>query len=322
MRVFIAGASGALGSRLVPQLIDAGHVVIGTHHSSASAELLRTLGAKPVQLDLIDAGAVRNAVIDSEPDAIVHEVTALANAKFGRNLDTSLAETNELRTKGTDALLAAAWETGVRRFVAQSFAPYQYAREGGWIKTEEDPVDPTPPPNTGETYAAMQYLERAVIDFGGIALRYGLFYGAANDGLIEPVRKRRFPLVGDGAGVIPWIHLDDAASATVLALEQDGPALYNIVDDDPAPAREWLPALASALGAKPPRRFPVWLARLFAGEAMTVLATEARGAWNAKAKRELGWTPRHESWRTGFQAAYAAISGAERPRPGVASEAA
>ena len=322
MRVFIAGASGALGSRLVPQLIDAGHVVIGTHHSSASAELLRTLGAKPVQLDLIDAGAVRNAVIDSEPDAIVHEVTALANAKFGRNLDTSLAATNELRTKGTDALLAAAWETGVRRFVAQSFAPYQYAREGGWIKTEEDPVDPTPPPNTGETYAAMQYLERAVIDFGGIALRYGLFYGAANDGLIEPVRKRRFPLVGDGAGVIPWIHLDDAASATVLALEQDGPALYNIVDDDPAPAREWLPALASALGAKPPRRVPVWLARLFAGEAMTVLATEARGASNAKAKRELGWTPRHESWRTGFRAAYAAISGAERPRPGVASEAA
>jgi len=322
MRVFIAGASGALGSRLVSQLIDAGHVVIGTHHSSASAELLRTLGAKPVQLDLLDAGAVRNAVIDSEPDAIVHEVTALANAKFGRNLDKSLAKTNELRTKGTDALLAAAWETGVRRFVAQSFAPYQYAREGGWMKTEEDPVDPTPPPNTGETYAAMQYLERAVIDFGGIALRYGLFYGAANDGLIEPVRKRRFPIVGDGAGVIPWIHLDDAASATVLALEHDGPALYNIVDDDPAPAREWLPALASALGAKPPRRFPVWLARLFAGEAMTVLATEARGASNAKAKRELGWTPRHESWRTGFQAAYAAISGAERPRPGVASEAA
>ncbi len=322
MRVFVAGASGALGSRLVPQLIDAGHVVIGTHHSSASAELLQTLGAKPVQLDLLDAGAVRNAVVDSEPDAIVHEVTALANAKFGRNLDKSLAMTNQLRTKGTDALLAAAWETRVRRFVAQSFAPYQYAREGGWIKTEEDPVDPTPPPNTGETYAAMQYLERAVIDFGGIALRYGLFYGAANDGLIEPVRKRRFPIVGDGSGVIPWIHLDDAASATVLALEHDGPAVYNIVDDDPAPAREWLPELASALGANPPRRFPVWLARLFAGEAMTVLATEARGASNTKAKRELGWTPRYPSWRTGFPAAYSAIRVAERPRPGAASEAA
>jgi nucleoside-diphosphate-sugar epimerase len=312
MRVFVAGASGALGSRLVPQLIDAGHEVVGTHHSPASAELLRTLGAKPVMLDLLDAGAVRTAMLESEPDAIVHQATALANAKFSRNLDRTLAGTNELRTKGTDALLAAAREAGVHRFVAQSFAPYQYAREGGWVKTEEDPVDPTPPPNTGETYAAMNYLERAVTAFGGIALRYGLFYGAANDGLIEPVRKRRYPIVGDGAGIIPMIHLDDAASATVLALEHEGPAVYNIVDDDPAPTREWLPVLASALGAKPPRRFPVWLARLFAGEAMTVLATEARGASNAKAKRELGWTPRNASWRTGFPAAYSAIRVAER----------
>ena len=320
MRVFVAGASGALGSRLVPQLIDAGHEVVGTHHSPASAELLRTLGAKPVMLDLLDAGTVRTAVLQNEPEAIIHQATALANAKFGRNLNTTLAGTNELRTKGTDALLSAARETGVQRFVAQSFAPYQYARVGGWVKTEDDPVDPTPPPNTEATYAAMQYLERAVMEFGGIALRYGLFYGAANDGLIEPVRKRQF--VGDGAGVIPMIHLDDAASATVLALEHDGPALYNIVDDDPAPAREWLPVLASALGAKPPRRLPVWLARLFAGEAMVVLATEARGASNAKAKRELGWTPRYPSWRTGFRAAYSAISVAERPRPDAASEAA
>src|SRR4051812_12252573 len=231
MRVFVAGASGALGSRLVPQLIDAGHEVIGTHHSSASAELLRTLGARPVMLDLLDPDAVRNVVIDTEPDAIVHQATALANAKFGRNLNQTLAATNELRTKGTDALLAAAWEVGVRRFVAQSFAPYQYARVGGWVKTEEDAVDPTPPPNTGETYAAMQYLELAVTDFGGIALPYGGFYGAANDALIEPVRKRRFPIVGDGDGFFPWIHLDDAASATVLALNHQGPALYNIVDD-------------------------------------------------------------------------------------------
>jgi nucleoside-diphosphate-sugar epimerase len=315
MRVFVAGASGALGSRLVPQLIDAGHDVVGTHHSPGSAELLRTLGAEPVQLDLLRAGAVRTAVLEHRPDAIVHEVTALAKAKFGRNLDGTLAQTNQLRTKGTDALLAAAREAGVRRVVAQSFAPYQYARVGGWIKTEDDPVDPTPPPNTGETYAAMQYLERAVTGFGGIGLRYGLFYGAANDGLIEPVRKRRFPIVGEGSGIIPWIHLDDAASATVLALEHDGPAIYNIVDDDPAPAREWLPALAEALHAPPPRRVPTWLARLFAGPAMTVLATEARGASNAKAKRELGWAPLYASWRTGFPAAYSAIDVAERTQP-------
>jgi nucleoside-diphosphate-sugar epimerase len=287
-------------------LIDAGHEVIGTHKSAASAELVRTLGATPVMLDLLDAGAVRNAVLESEPEAIVHQATALANAKFGRNLDKTFVETNALRTKGTDALLVAAREAGVRRFVAQSFAPYLYARQGGPVKTEDDPLEPAPPPNTTETFAAMTYLERAVTGFGGIVLRYGGFYGAANDGLLEPVRKRRFPIVGDGGGIFPWIHLEDAAAATVLALGHDGPAIYNIVDDEPAPVREWLPVLAHALGAKPPRRYPTWLARLFAGEAAVVMNTEARGAVNAKAKRELGWAPRYPTWRTGFPAVYAA----------------
>jgi nucleoside-diphosphate-sugar epimerase len=315
MRVFVAGASGALGSRLVSQLIDAGHDVTGTHNSPASAELLRTLGAKPVPVDLLDARGVRKAVLENEPEAMAHEATALANVKFGRSLDKTFVNTNELRTKGTDALLAAAREAGVRRFVAQSFAPYRYAREGGPLKTEDDPLDPAPPPNTGQTSAAMTYLEQAVTDFGGIALRYGGFYGAANDALIEPVHKRRFPIVGDGGGIFPWIHLKDAAAATVLALEHDGPAVYNIVDDDPAPVREWLPVLAQALDAKPPRRFPAWLARLFAGEAAVVMGTEARGASNAKAKRELGWAPRYPSWRTGFPATYSAIRVAERPNP-------
>jgi nucleoside-diphosphate-sugar epimerase len=315
MRVFLAGASGALGSRLLPQLVDAGHDVIGTHNSPASAELLRTLGAKAVLVDLLDASAVLEAVLDREPEAIVHQATALANVKFGRSLDKTFARTNDLRTKGTGALVAAARAAGVRRFVAQSFAPFRYAREGGPIKTEDDPLEPTPPPNTQETSAAMTYLEDAVTDFGGIALRYGGFYGAANDALIEPVRKRRYPIIGDGGGIFPWIHLDDAAAATVLALEHEGPAIYNIVDDDPAPVREWLPVLAEALDAKPPRRFPTWLARLFAGEAAVVMGTEARGASNAKARRELGWTPRHPSWRTGFPAAYSAISVADRPRP-------
>ena len=315
MRIFVTGASGAIGSRLVRQLIDAGHDVIGTHNSLSSAELLRTLGAKPVRLDLLDAGAVRKVVLDNEPEAIIHQATALANVKFGRNMDKVVAKTNELRTKGTDALLAAAREAGVRRFVAQSVAAFsRYAREGGPVKTEDDPLDPTPPTKFQQSAAAMTYLEQAVTDFGGIALRYGVFYGAANDGTVEPVRKRQFPIVGDGSGIWSWIHLDDAAAATVLALEHDGPAIYNIVDDDPAAVHEWLPVLTQALRAKPPRRFPTWLARLLAGETVVVMSTEARGASNAKAKRELGWTPRYPTWRTGFKAVYSAIAVADGPK--------
>jgi nucleoside-diphosphate-sugar epimerase len=304
MRVLVAGASGAIGTRLVPQLIDAGHEVIGTSRSPANAERVRALGAKAVTLDLLDVRAVRRAVLEAEPDAIVHQATALADVRFSRNLDRSFAQTNRLRREGTDALLAAARPAGVR-FVAQSFASYRYAREGGMVKTEDDPLDPTPPPNMRETNAAMRYLDEAVTDAGGIALRYGGFYGAANDGLIGPVRKRLFPIVGDGGGVSSFIHLDDAAAATVLALEHEGPAIYNIVDDEPTPALEWLPVLADVLGARPPRRVPRWLARLVAGQAAVVMGTESRGAANAKAKRELGWTLRYPSWRQGFVAAYA-----------------
>jgi len=315
MRVFVAGASGILGRRLVPQLIDAGHEVVGTHTTPARADLVRALGARPVVLDLLDAQAVRRAVLECEPEAIIHEATALANAKFGRSLDNAFAGTNALRTRGTDALLAAAWEVGVHRFVAQSFAPYRYAREGGPVKTEDDPLDPTPPPNTQETYAAMAHLDEAVTGFGGIALRYGGFYGAPDDGWGDLVRQRKFPIVGRGDGVMSWIHLDDAAAATVLALDHEGPGIYNIVDDDPAPVREWLPALAQAVGAKPPRRFPAWAARLVAGEAAVIMGTEVRGASNAKAKRELGWTLRYPSWRQGFPAAYAGLAAPhERPR--------
>ena len=266
-------------------------------------------------LDLLDARAVRKAVLENEPEAIVHEATALANAKWGRNFDKVFARTNELRTKGTDVLLASAREAGVRRIVAQSFASYRHAREGGPVKTEDDPLDPTPPANAQQSFAAMAYFERAVTEAGGIVLRYGLFYGAANDRLIEPVRKRQYPIVADGGGITSWIHLDDAAAATVLALEHDGPAIYNIVDDEPAPVREWLPVFAHALGAEPPRRFPIWLARLLAGEAAVVMGTEARGASNTKAKRELGWTPRYPSWRKGFPAVYSALTVADRPKP-------
>jgi nucleoside-diphosphate-sugar epimerase len=314
MRVFVAGASGAIGTRLVAQLIDAGHEVVGTYSSPAGGERLQALGVKPVALDLLDRGAARKAVLEAAPEAIVHQATALANAGFGRSLDRTFAQTNRLRREGTDALLAAAREAGVARFVAQSFASYRYAREGGPVKTEDDPLDPTPPPNTVETNAAMRQLDDAVTGAGGIALRYGGFYGGPNDGLITPVRKRQFPIVGDGGGAMSFIHLDDAAAATVLALECEGPAIYNIVDDEPAAVRDWLPVLAEALGAKPPRRFPAWLARLFGGEAAVVMGTEARGASNAKAKRELAWTLRYPSWRDGFFAAYAESPATSRPQ--------
>jgi nucleoside-diphosphate-sugar epimerase len=311
MRVFVVGASGAIGTRLVPQLIYAGHEVIGTTTSPANANRVRALGAKPVALDLLDASAVRKAILASEPEAIVHQATALADARFTRNFDRIFATTNRLRTEGTDALLAAAREAGVRRFVAQSNTTARYTREGGMVKSEDDPLDPAPLAAMRESVAAMNHLDEAVTEAGGIALRYGLFYGAANDGLIEPVRKRQYPIVGEGGGVTSFIHLDDAAAATVLALERGEAGVYHVADDEPAPARDWLPAYVEALGAKPPRRVPRWLARLFAGEAAVMMGTETRGASNAKAKRELGWELLYPSWRQGFVAAYASAAPAE-----------
>jgi nucleoside-diphosphate-sugar epimerase len=312
MRVFVAGASGAIGSRVVLQLIDRGHEVIGTFKSPGKAEGVVALGAEPLALDLLEARAVRKAILDTEPDAIVHQATALADLRDFKHFDRSFAQTNRLRTEGTDALLAAAREAGVPRFVAQSFASALYARLGGPVKTEDDPLDPTPVPAMRETHAAMRYLDQTVVEAGGIALRYGGFYGAPNDGLLAPVRKRLFPIVGDGGGVSSFIHLDDAAAATVLALEHNGAGIFNIVDDEPAPIREWLPVLANVLGAKPPRHVPRWLARLIGGDAAVIMGTESRGASNAKAKRELGWTLRYPSWREGFVAAYTSSNPTQR----------
>ena len=311
MRVFVAGASGAIGTRLVPQLIEAGHQVIGTSTTAAGADRVRKLGAEAAVLDLLDREAVRRAVLGSSPDAIVSEATALRDATFSRNLDRTFEVTNRLRTEGTDALLAAAWEGNVPRFVSQSFASMRYAREGGLVKTEDDALDPSPPEGAAKTFAAMRYLDETVAAARGIVLRYGGFYGADNDGLIEPVRKRQFPIVGDGGGVFSFVHLDDAAAATVLALQHNGPAIYNIVDDEPAPVREWLPAMAEALGAKPPRHFPAWLARLVAGEGAVMIGTKGRGASNAKAKRELGWTLHYPTWRRGFLDAYGSPANAQ-----------
>ncbi len=304
MRVFVVGASGAIGTRLIPQLVQRGHEVIGSSRSPDRAARLSRLGAHSVVLDALDASAVREAVAALRPDAIIYQATALASLGDFKHFDRSFAQTNRLRTEGTANLLAAAREAGVRRVIAQSYACHRYARQGGPVKTEEDPLDPTPVPAMRETLAAMKYLDQAVTDAGGIALRYGSFYGNPEDPLVDAIRQRSFPIVGDGGGVWSFIHLEDAASATVLALERDGPAIYNVVDDEPAPTRVWLPEIARILGAQPPRRFPRLLARLFAGGAPVVMSTESRGASNAKAKRELGWGPRYPSWRVGFVDTY------------------
>jgi 2-alkyl-3-oxoalkanoate reductase len=304
MRVFVAGASGAIGSHLVPELVARGHEVIGTSRSPEKSDRLAALGAEPIVLDLLDSGAVRRAVTTARPDAIVHEATALTGLSDLRNPDKAFAQTNRLRTEGTDALLAAARDIDVRRFVAQSFTSWPYAREGGPVKTEEDPLDPKPVSTMRETLDAIRHVEQAVVGAGGIALRYGGFYGSPDDAQLELVRKRRFPIVGDGGGIWSFIHLDDAATATALALEAGAPGIYNVVDDEPAPVSEWLPVLADVIHAKPPRHVPRWLARILAGEAGVALMTEIRGASNEKAKRELGWTLRYPSWRQGFPAAY------------------
>jgi nucleoside-diphosphate-sugar epimerase len=280
--------------------------VVGTSRSQEKVERLKAQGAEGVVLDLLDPSDVMHAVGQARPDAIVHEATALSDLSDVKHFDRSFAATNQLRTVGTQALLAAAREHGVSHFVAQSFAGWPYAREGGPIKTEDDPLDPNPVPDMRESLEAIRELEQSVLAAGGIVLRYGGLYGSPDDAQLELIRRRRFPIVGDGGGITSFVHLDDVASATVLAVERDGTGVYNIVDDDPAPAREWVPALAETIGAKPPRHVPRWLAQVFAGDAGLVLMTEARGASNAKAKRELGWTLRHPSWREGFRASYLA----------------
>ena len=307
MLVLVVGATGAVGTRLVSQLVARSHRVVGTSRSAENAVRLRSLGAEPLVLDLLDADAVVEEVGRLRPDAIVHEATALSGKTDYRHFDATFEETNLLRTRGTDALLAAVHTLGLSpRIVAQSFAGWPYARTGGPVKTETDAFDPDPPEAMRETLAAIRHLEAKVEHEGGVVLRYGGLYGAPDDPVLELVRKRRFPIVGDGGGIWSFVHLDDAAWATVLAVERDEVGIYNVVDDEPAPVAEWLPLLAATIGAKEPRHVPRWLGQLVGGEVGVVLMTEIRGASNAKAKRELGWTLQYPTWRKGFPASYLA----------------
>jgi nucleoside-diphosphate-sugar epimerase len=309
MRVFVAGATGVMGRQLVPRLVAAGHEVHGMTRSGSKEAMLSELGAVPVVADALDPAQIAEAVANARPDVIVHQLTAIG-AVDPRHFDRDFALTNRLRTEGTDHLLSAGQAMGVRRFVAQSYGAWWYVRTGGPVKTEEDPLDPTPAREMRESWAAIRHLEEAVLGAHwteGIVLRYGAFYGpgtsmAPGGELPELIRKRKFPLVGDGGGVWSFIHVADAAEATVAAVEHGSRGVYNVVDDDPAPVAEWLPALAQEVGAKKPMRVPRFIGRLFAGEVGVVMMTDARGASNAKAKRELRWRPAHASWRQGFLA--------------------
>jgi nucleoside-diphosphate-sugar epimerase len=304
MRVFVTGATGALGQHLVPALVAAGHEVTATTRTPGKVAQLRQAGARPAVVDGLDREAVMAAVLAAGPEVIMHQMTALADMKSLRNVDRVFATTNELRTKGTDYLLAAAQAAGTRRVIAQSYINVN-ERSGGPVKTEADPLDSHPIPSSARTVAAMKHVEKTVplVAQEGIVLRYGSFYGpGASAVLIDLLRRRQLPVIGGGTGIWSFTEITDAAAATVAAVEHGAPGVYNIVDSDPAPVSEWLPYLAGLAGAKPPLRLPAWLGRLLAGEFVVAQMTEARGSSNEKARKEIGWEPRYASWREGFRA--------------------
>ncbi|HEX4438656.1 MAG TPA: NAD(P)-dependent oxidoreductase [Thermoanaerobaculia bacterium] len=309
MRVFLAGATGAVGKRLVPMLVAKGHSVVGMTHSAGKAGALRAAGAEPVVADGLDRAAVFDAVTRARPDAVIHQMTSLARLRSFRRFDEDFALTNRLRTEGTDHLLEGARAAGALRFVAQSYGNWIYEKTGSAPKTEEEPLDPDPPVHQRKSLDAIRYLERVVTDapgLTGIALRYGSLYGPGNGMgrggvLMDLLRKRQFPVVGDGGGIWSFLHIDGAASANARALERGERGVYNVCDDDPAPVAVWLPELARDVGAPPPRRIPAWLARLAIGDVGVSMMTRIRGMSNAKAKRQLGWTPQWPSWREGFR---------------------
>ena len=304
MKVLVAGATGAMGKQLLPRLAADGHEVVGITRSEAKLDLLRELGATGVVADVLDPDQVSRLVAETEPAVIIHQLTALNRPFDVRHFDRTFEETNRLRTEATDHLLAAGSAAGVKRFIAQSYAGWPFARTGGPVKSEDDPLDPSIPDGMRQSFDAIRYLERAVTGATwteGIVLRYGGFYGpgtslsAEGGEQVKQIRERKFPVVGDGGGIWSFVHIEDAADATAAAVTRGRPGIYNIFDYDPAPFSEWLPALALSIGAKPPRHVPRWVGRLLGGEAVALMMTEVRGASNAKAKRELGWEPQHPS---------------------------
>jgi 2-alkyl-3-oxoalkanoate reductase len=309
MRIFLVGATGAIGRRLVPMLVARGYVVVGTTTSAARRDMVGDLGAEPVVLDLLDRDATTAAVAVAKPDVVLHQATALSGKFDVRNTDRFFTRTNKLRTTGTDNVLAAAHDVRVGRVIVQSYTGWPNSAGEG-LATEDDPLEKRPAGKARETIGAIAHIERLVpIARGtdGIVLRYGGFYGPGTslgrDGEItERVRKRQFPIVGSGEGVWSFVHIDDAAAATVAAIDRASPGLYNICDDDPAPVREWVPVLANAIGAKRPLHVPAAVARLVIGDNGVRIMTAIRGSSNAKAKRELGWNPTYPSWREGFRA--------------------
>jgi nucleoside-diphosphate-sugar epimerase len=316
MRVFVSGATGAIGMALVPQLVQRGHDVVAATRSPSKVPAVEAMGATAVVVDVLDEAAVSDAVRRVQPEVIVHQATALSGTPDLRRFDRWFATTNRLRTEGTDHLLAAAHAANTGRFVAQSYIGWNNSSDGGPVKTEDDPLDPDPLPAQRESFEAIRRLEQAVSEapVEGLVLRFGNFYGpGASEGLVELVRRRRFPIVGDGGGVWSWIHVGDAASATVTAVEGGDPGIYNVVDDEPAPVSTWLPALAEAVGAKRPRRVPRWVGRLAAGAVPVRWMTEGRGASNERIKRKLGWQPSWTSWRSGFRGGLGTAERGTRP---------
>ena len=314
MRVFVAGASGVVGKHLVPLLVDAGHHVIATTRTPMKIDELRLRGAIPVLMDGLDRNAVMKAMESSRPDVVVNEMTAITSLKNLKGFDATFARTNSLRTEGTEYLLAAAAAVGAKKFIAQSYTGWPNERRGGWVKSEDDPLDFNPPPAMRESLEAIRFLERSVLrslGVTGVVLRYGSFYGPGTSlsfggETVELVRQRKLPIVGKGMGVWSFLHIDDAAAATLIAIESEAAGLFNIVDDDPAPVSEWLPELARVVGAKPPLHIPVWLGRLLVGDAGVEMMTNTRGSSNAKARITLSWKPVFSSWREGFQHGLAA----------------